>query len=123
MRLAMIRRQGAVGVAEHEERVGPLGGQHGLGLAQDVAERGAQRGDVHVEHVVGQAQAQLLEEDLVELVVPVLAGVHEHVLDARGGVEAAHHGGQPDDLRARADHGQDLHDHTSSGIVSGLAGS
>ena len=59
--------------------------------------------------MVGQAQAEVLEEDGVELAVPVLPGVDQHVLDAVGGVQSAHHGREPDDLRAGADHGHDLH--------------
>ena len=39
--------------------------------------------------MVGLAHAQLVEEDLVELVVVVLAGVHEHVLAVL--VELGHH--------------------------------
>ena len=65
------------------------------------------------EELVGRADAELVEEDLVQLVVVVLAGVHQRrasqcrsslVDDAR----------QPDDLRPRADDGHHLKHATAS---------
>ena len=53
------------------------------------------------EEVVGRAQPEVVEEDLVELVVVVLPGVHEHVVDWR--VERGDDARQPDDLGPRPD--------------------
>jgi hypothetical protein len=64
--------------------------------------------------VVGLTDAQLIEEDAVELVVVVLPGVDEHVVD--GLVETGHHPGEPDDLRSRPDDGH----HLGHGVWSSL---
>ena len=58
------------------------------------------------QEVVGLAHAEILEEDLVELVVVVLAGMHEHVVAMP--VERGDDARQPDDLRPGADDGHDL---------------
>ena len=101
--------------------------QHLLGADQNAAEHRPEAGGVDAHVVVGRPQTQVVEEDLVERVVVVLTGVHQHVLDARGLVEPVDHAGQPDDLGARADDGHDLHASASwaivSGYWSGLAGS
>ena len=68
-----------VRVAEDEDGVGPLG-------VDDAAHGGRQRLDVgraEVEPVRGLRQPELLEEDLRELVVPMLAGVDDDFLDLR----------------------------------------
>ena len=54
-----------------------------------------------VQEMVGLADAEVVEEDLVELVVVVLAGVDQHVVAVP--VELGDHPRQPDDLRPRAD--------------------
>jgi hypothetical protein len=57
------------------------------------------------EEGIRPADAEVLEEHLVEFVVVVLAGVDQGVLAIA--VEAVDHARQPDDLRPRADDGHD----------------
>ena len=93
-----------VRVAEDDDGVGPL-------RLDDPANGGRQRLDVgraEVEPVRGLRQPQLLEEDLRELGVPVLAGVDDDLVDARL-AERHRERGRLDELRPVADDGQDAH--------------
>ncbi len=58
------------------------------------------------EEMVGLAHFQILEEDLVEFVVVVLAGVHQDMVAML--VERCHHPRQADDFWPGADHGHDF---------------
>ena len=62
--------------------------------------------------MVGLAHAEIVEEYLVQFVVVVLPGVHQHMIAML--VQPGHHPRQADDLRPRADDGHDfqlLHAH------------
>ena len=68
---------------------------------------------------VGSADAQVAEEHLREHRVVVLARVHDGVADSglpEGGVD----GGQFDELRAGADHGENVHDRTLLGSCAAI---
>ena len=77
------RGQAAVRVSEDEDGVRTHLTEHPLGPDERPAEDGAERRGVDPEVVVRGPQLQLVEEDLVELVVVVLAGVDQHVLEPR----------------------------------------
>src|SRR5665647_3753869 len=69
--------------------------------------------------MIGLADAQVLEEDLVEREVVVLPRVDQDVLDRR--IEAGDHPREPDQLGPRADDRHDLeHQRPSRLIVWGL---
>src|SRR5205814_1854832 len=61
----------------------------------------------HAEVVVGLAHAQLLEEDVVEVRVVVLPRVDDDLVAQA--IQLLDDAAQADDLRARAQNGQDLH--------------
>ena len=99
------RGEAAVGVAEHEQRAGPPLAQqpiHGDDHLSDRLGRGRAR---RVERDVGRADAELAEEDAVELVAVVLSGVDEEVVGRL--IEPGDDAGQPDQLGPRP---HDRHD-------------
>ena len=103
MRRARARER-RVRVAEHEDDVGPLGVDH-------PTQRGRQRVDVggaQVEAVRRLGERELLEEDGRELVVPVLTGVDDDLVEARL-AQRDGEGRRLDELRPVADDGEDLH--------------
>ena len=98
-------RERRVGVAQHEHDGGPL-------CRHDGADRRRQRVDVRgaeVEPVGGLRQAELVEEDLRELVVPVLPRVDDHLVDPRRAQRLGERR-RLDELRPVADDGEDLHE-------------
>ena len=113
-----LRRDGgeaAVRVAQDQERVGPHAGEAFVGARDHVADGLAEAAADDVEVFVGLAQPQVLEEYLVELVVVVLARVHERLLEVA--VALLYRLGQADDLGAGAHDGHELelaHGYTSS---------
>ena len=58
------------------------------------------------EETIRLADAEVVEKNAVELVIVVLAGMHQRVLAMR--VQRGHHPRQADDLRARSDDGGDF---------------
>ena len=105
-RLAGKHREAGVGVAQHQHRVGLLPRQHPVGLDDDPADGLAGRVAHRFERVVRAAKAEIAEEDGVEFVVVVLAGVDQHMVEV--GVEGRDHPRQPDQFRPRADDGHHL---------------
>ena len=101
------RRQAAVGIAEDQHRLRLHLRQHRVELDDGVADRLGGVGAGGVQEMVRLADLQVGEEDLVELVVVVLAGVYQDVIGVL--VENRHHPGQADDLRAGADDRHDFH--------------
>lgn len=96
----------AVGVTEDEHGIRALCVEHRLDRDQDMAEHPAERGRIDIEEHIGLAQAEILKKDLVQFVVVILSGMHDHVIHVA--VERGHDPRQPDDLRARAQDGHYL---------------
>jgi hypothetical protein len=69
-------RNSAVGVSENQKRVWLLDQEYLLRLSQRVTENRTQTDRVNMHEVIGLSQTELVEEDFVEGVVPVLAGVY-----------------------------------------------
>ncbi len=109
-------RERRVRIAVHERPVRPLRLErrrdprpHPLGV------RGVQ-----VEPVRRLRQPQLLEEDLGQLAVPVLAGVQRHLVDA--GLPQRHgERARLDELRPVADHRENLHEREAT-MAAGSSG-
>ncbi len=101
------RREAAVGVAEDQHHVGLVRRQGLVAAGDDVGDRLRSALGSGFEETVGLPQAEAVEEDLVQLVVVVLAGVHQHVLE--GAVELGNDAGELDDLGPRAHDRHDLH--------------
>ena len=116
-------RNRAVGVAEDQHRIGAFAAQDRFDGGQNAAKHRAERGRVDAEEMIGAPHAEIREEDLVELVVVVLAGVDQHMMHMA--LERRHHSRQADDLRPRAQDGHHLefvHELlTGSKTVSGLS--
>ncbi len=70
----------AVGVPQDEHGIRTLFQEHRLDAGEYPAQNGTERGRVDVQEVVRLAQAQLVEEDVAEQVIPVLAGMHQLVV-------------------------------------------
>ena len=92
--------QAAVGVPQNEHGIRPSLRHELVAQRDDVAHGLAQVLAHGVEIDVRLAQSQILEEDAVEGVVPVLAGVAEQTVEVpAAGLDDL---GEPDDLRPRA---------------------
>ena len=100
------RGDAGVRVAEDEHGVGLLGEEDLLGLGEHLADLVGESGAAHAHVDVGLAHAHLAEEHAGEAVVVVLAGVHQDVV--AGLVEHGDDARQADDLRARAEQGEDF---------------
>ncbi len=113
--------QAAVGIAEHQESVRFLLFQDRVDAGDDLTDGLRGGGSGCLEVIVRLPQLQVLEENLVQLVVEVLARVHQDVV--HGAVQGRNHPREADNLRSGADHGHHLHSlaHgcTSSGNWSG----
>ena len=72
--------QAAVGVAQDQDRVGRFRLEHPVGGDDDVADRFGGGCAGGFEEDVRRPDAEILEEDLVELVIVILAGVDEFVV-------------------------------------------
>ncbi len=115
-------RQAGVGVTEYQKRVRLHLIDHTVHGDDDPADclGGIRPGGL--EEVVGLPQLEIAEEDLIELVVVVLARVDEHMVHVT--VQRHERARQADDLGPGAHHRHDLqplHGHTGSAMVSGRA--
>ncbi|MCY1437591.1 hypothetical protein D9M71_537580 [compost metagenome] len=70
----------AVSVPQHQQCLGLDLSQHAIDGNDHIANGFRAGGTSCVEEVVGFANTQILEEDLIELIIVVLAGVHQHML-------------------------------------------
>src|SRR5260221_12451851 len=100
-------RETAIRIAEEKQGIGLLLAHPLVGLRDDVGNGLRRRFASRAQEMVGLTQSQAVEEDLVELVVVVLAGVHQHVL--HGAIELGNDAGELDDLGTRADQRHHLH--------------
>ena len=98
--------QAAVGVAQDQERVGLHLDHELIARGDDVAHGLAQVGAHRVQVDVGVVQRQVAEEDAVEGVVVVLAGVRQQAVEVAATL--LDDLGQADDLGARAHDDQEL---------------
>ena len=94
-----------VGVAEHDQSLRPQLQQGFLDPDERAGQHLAERGGVHPQVPIRGTESQLVEEDLRQAIIPVLAGVDEDMVE--GGVEAGKGARQPDDLWPRPDNGHD----------------
>jgi len=104
--LGRYRRQAGVGVAEDEQGVRHPLAQQGIGFGDDIPDGLSEVGADRVQVDIGGAQVQILEENLVELVVVVLAGVHQELLEVS--VALLDDFGEADYLGARSHDGHKL---------------
>jgi hypothetical protein len=99
-------RQAAVGITQHQQRLGLLGNQHSIHGGNDLADGLCSAATRSVQEVIRLANAQVVKEDLVELVVVVLTRVHHNMLAIL--VQASQHTGKTNDFRPGTDHGHDF---------------
>ena len=111
--LASGGREAAVGIAENQQPVGPVLEEERLGFRQNLPHLIAEclTADAHV--VVRVADPELAEEQAVQSIVVVLAGVNEDVVRVR--VEHRDDQAEADHLGPRAEHRHHLHCRTSTG--------
>ena len=93
--------QAGIGIAQHQHGVRLDLLHEGVALGNDRADRLAEVCPGGVQVVVRRAEAQVLKEHLVQLVIVILAGVDENLLKIA--VAALYGGGQANDLRPRAE--------------------
>ena len=93
--------QAGIGIAQHQHGVRLDLLHEGVALGNDRADRLAEVRPGGVQVVVRRAEAQVLKEHLVQLVIVILAGVDENLLKIA--VAALYGGGEADDLRPRAE--------------------
>ena len=78
--LGRDNRQAAVGVAQHQQGVGVLGRQHFVHGDDDLTNGLGRRAAGGVQEMVGLADFQVPEEDLVQFIVIVLTGMDEDLV-------------------------------------------
>src|SRR5581483_1559137 len=105
--LGHVRRERAVGVAQHEQPVGRVEVEDGVDGGEDRSDPLGEPASGHAQVTVRLADAELLEEDVAEHRIEVLPGVDQH--DVRPPIEALEDAAQPDDLRPRPEDDEDLH--------------
>ena len=88
--------QGGVGITQDQEGIWGFSAQDVVRFGDDVAHGLAQVFAHAVQVVIGDSQAQVFKEDLVEGVVPVLSGVDEDMIKVP--VAFFDGGGESDDL-------------------------
>jgi hypothetical protein len=71
----------AIRVAEHKHRVRPFFLEHGFACDENVPHHSPKRRRLHFEKTIGAANLQLLKEDLVQLIVIVLASMYDAMID------------------------------------------
>ncbi len=76
-----ISRQAGIGIAQDQHGVRHLFPQHLLRFADDIADGGTQGRGVYFKEIIGFADFKVFEEDLVELVIVILPGMDEDVID------------------------------------------
>jgi hypothetical protein len=109
------RGEPAVGVAEDEDTVRALALEDLRRSIEDRRGLGRERcGAADTQIAVRLPHAELPEEHVAQLLVVVLAGMHQHLFAQT--VERGNDGAQTDDLRPRAEERHHFHRATPSGI-------
>ena len=87
--LGADRGEARVGIAEDQDGIGLVPCHCFIGLDEGVGD-GPNRGRIGgFQEFIGLADAQIVEKDLIELVIVILSGVNDDVLD--GSIERGHH--------------------------------
>jgi len=105
--LGRDHRHTTVSVAKHQHRIRHFCRQNTIDRDDHFADRFSAACARCIEEMIRLADAQVVEEYLVELVIIVLSGMDDHVLAML--VQPRHHTRQTNDLRAGSHHGQDFH--------------
>ena len=105
--LGRNHRHATVGVAEHQHGIRLFCGQNAVDRDDHFADGLRTAGTGRIQEMIRLADAEVIEKDLVQFVIVVLAGMDQHVLAIL--VQLGHHPRQADDLRPRADHGGNFH--------------
>ena len=93
--------QAGVGIAQHQHGVRPDLLHEGVALGNDRTDGLAEIRSGGIQVIVRRTKPQILKEHLVQLVVVILPGVNENLMEIA--VAALYGGGQTDDLRPRAE--------------------
>ncbi len=93
--------QAGIGIAQHQHGVRLDLLHEGVALGDDRADRLAEVCPGGIQVIVRRAKAQVIKEHLIQLVVIVLPGVDENLMEIA--VAALYGGGQTDDLRPCAE--------------------
>ena len=93
--------QAGIGIAQHQHGVRLDLLHEGVALGNDRADRLAEVCPGGIQIIVRGTKPQILKEHLIQLVVVVLPGVDENLMEIA--VTALYGGGQTDDLRPRAE--------------------
>ena len=110
-------------IAERQEFVSPRISR-ASGFGDDIPNGFAEIGADRVQIKIGGAQGQIVKEDLIELIIIILARMNQNLIKV--GVAFLYNGGEADNFRPGADDGHQFqtgHCYTSSKKVSGLSGS
>ena len=94
-------RQAGVGISQHQHGVRPDLLHEGVAFGDDRADGLAEVCPGGIQIIVRGTKPQILKEHLIQLVVVVLPGVDENLMEIA--VTALYGGGQTDDLRPRAE--------------------
>src|SRR5690554_45987 len=101
--LGWNHRHAAVGIAEHQQGFRLNFRQHFVYRNNHIADGFGTAGTSRTQEVVRLADAQVLEEDFIQLEIVVLAGVHQNMLAVL--IQFGHYPRQTNNLRPGADHG------------------
>lgn len=101
--------QGGIGIAIDQHGIGVLVLQHLFNLDQHAPGHSAVAAAVDVQKVVGLFHAQLGKKHIGHVGIKVLAGVHQHFLQARGLRNSERNHAGLDELRAGTQDGYDFH--------------
>jgi len=92
-------------VTENHHRIRLLCEEDALGSSHHISKNGTQGAGISIEEVVRPAEAQIFEENLIELIVVVLPSVNEYVV--RVLLKGSDDPRKANDLRSRSYDGHD----------------
>ena len=102
--VALLRRnraQTAIRIAKYQKRLGFRLFKNGIDSLKNLAGRHSGVSAGGIQEVIGFPEPEILEEHLVQLIVVILSGMHQNMLDSRTRIQLLHHARQPDNLRPR----------------------
>src|SRR5437899_897620 len=104
--LGWNNRQAAIGIAEHEQSIKPILGQHAIHLDEDLADCFGGTAAGCLEKEIGRAQIEIAEENVIELRVVILASMDDAMITKS--VELRNDAGESNDFRTRSDNRHNL---------------